>query len=479
MHPPGRYNPTWLEIVAFAKSNPSDFVLSTTPDGRRVCQFALNSVHVEISEDDWRLIVSGTLDRFRLVPPHPLEEDEIVELATVEILEQRLQTLITKADEVARKARQLNYHLSGRKAGINTRRSSPRHPQSPGIVGLSPPPRPSVLNPGYDLHADLLQQFVAPVGASAATSRPPSTNPILHPPPPPSAEPQRQRPTPGSTQHVLAPSFRPSPGQLVESPSQQREAAPGPPDDPSTAHRGLIQARIDRLSRGDAIVPPCDRCRRLKTTCFKHLTACQGCTRKHAKCSWKSVTEDEVAILRTELLSRAAAAPLGSGGDEPDASQAAAARPTASRESQSQSQLPETPRDNIGSRHPWPDESPGPGPAQAQGHGPGLGLGLLHRSETVRRPSLMADPEGFRWPALERDRARDEMDVDATLRLDKGKGIADERRGHSAWRDSQILSPITTVTSTATASLDARDTHTAASTPRRSSSGIDHGRRTP
>ena len=28
--------------------------------------------------------------------------------------------------------------------------------------------------------------------------------------------------------------------------------------------------------------------------CLKNLTACQGCTRKHAKCSWKDVTEQEL-----------------------------------------------------------------------------------------------------------------------------------------------------------------------------------------
>lgn len=168
----------WLDVVQFAKSNPSDFTLISSPDRGRYCTFYLKGNQVEITEDDWRLIMSGTLDRFNLAPPQPLEEDEHSELATLEILELRLQVLIKKADEVARKARQLNYHLSGRKAAINSRRIVP-----------SPPARNSGFQPlnhqhgqisspktAYDLHADLLQQF-----ASAQPSRMSTQNPISMP----------------------------------------------------------------------------------------------------------------------------------------------------------------------------------------------------------------------------------------------------------------------------------------------------------
>jgi hypothetical protein len=48
-------------------------------------------------------------------------------------------------------------------------------------------------------------------------------------------------------------------------------------------------ARMESVKRGDRIMPPCDRCRRLHMDCIKNLTACQGCTKKHAKCSWKEV----------------------------------------------------------------------------------------------------------------------------------------------------------------------------------------------
>lgn len=51
---------------------------------------------------------------------------------------------------------------------------------------------------------------------------------------------------------------------------------------------------MEQLQRGDRILPPCDRCRRLHMDCCKNLTACLGCTRKHAKCSWKDVEDDEL-----------------------------------------------------------------------------------------------------------------------------------------------------------------------------------------
>lgn len=66
-------------------------------------------------------------------------------------------------------------------------------------------------------------------------------------------------------------------------------------------------ARMEDLQRGDRIIPPCDRCRRLHMDCLKNLTACMGCTKKHAKCSWKDVKEDELhdAQLRSQLNAHA------------------------------------------------------------------------------------------------------------------------------------------------------------------------------
>ena len=68
-------------------------------------------------------------------------------------------------------------------------------------------------------------------------------------------------------------------------------------------------SRMEDLQRGDRILPPCDRCRRLHMDCLKNLTACMGCTKKHAKCSWKEVTLEELrdtypAVSRKEQISR-------------------------------------------------------------------------------------------------------------------------------------------------------------------------------
>ncbi|KAI3327167.1 hypothetical protein HD806DRAFT_520114 [Xylariaceae sp. AK1471] len=278
---------TWLDIVDFAKLHPQDFKLSSTPNGMRYCQFPLKGVQVEIGEDDWRLIVSGALDRFRLIPPQPLEEDETAELATLEILEQRLQVLIKKADEVARKARQLNYHLSGRKASIHS-----RHPSQLGSVSgfQTVNTRQVGANPSYDLHADLLQQFMTPTAqpanhrVSSASSLPPTPNPM-------STASSTPRNSSLQQHNIMNNNNRPSPGYASESTIRDNEED----------NRVLVASRIEKMARGDVIRPPCDRCRRLKTQCIKHLTACQGCTKKHTKCTWKKLTEEEVTLLKGEV----------------------------------------------------------------------------------------------------------------------------------------------------------------------------------
>lgn len=64
--------------------------------------------------------------------------------------------------------------------------------------------------------------------------------------------------------------------------------------DDSGPYKGEMVNRMELLQRGDRIVPPCDRCRRLHMDCLKNLTACMGCTRKHAKCAWKDVNDEEL-----------------------------------------------------------------------------------------------------------------------------------------------------------------------------------------
>ena len=62
----------------------------------------------------------------------------------------------------------------------------------------------------------------------------------------------------------------------------------------SGPYRAEMLARMDQLQRGDRVLPPCDRCRRLHMDCLKSLTVCQGCTKKHAKCSWEDVSDQEL-----------------------------------------------------------------------------------------------------------------------------------------------------------------------------------------
>ena len=71
---------------------------------------------------------------------------------------------------------------------------------------------------------------------------------------------------------------------------------PSPADrfDDSGPYKADMMARMEQLNRGDRVQPPCDRCRRLHMDCLKNLTACMGCTKKHAKCSWKDVEEQEL-----------------------------------------------------------------------------------------------------------------------------------------------------------------------------------------
>lgn len=279
---------SWLDVVSFAKSNPGEFVLTALPGGSRCCQFSYKGVHVEITEDDWRLISSGALDRFPL--EHPFEEDEVAELATLDILEQRTSILYKKADEVAARARILHHRLGLRKHDLSRRRS-----QDSGSSRYQPPnpsARQNNFSPSYDLHADLLQQFSS-APSSLAQSRSTSGAGLsvssLGPLSPSVNSPHHHQHR-LSTQPLRSPGGTPQDTQIFNAAESRGEIL-----------RSLINLSTDRLSKGDVINPPCDRCRRLRLPCIKHLTACQGCTKKHAKCSWKSVTDDEAARVKYEL----------------------------------------------------------------------------------------------------------------------------------------------------------------------------------
>jgi hypothetical protein len=75
--------------------------------------------------------------------------------------------------------------------------------------------------------------------------------------------------------------------------ANQRNSQPQEKDDGGPFKAEMVH-RMETLAKGERILPPCDRCRRLHMDCLKNLTACMGCTKKHAKCSWKEVREGEL-----------------------------------------------------------------------------------------------------------------------------------------------------------------------------------------
>lgn len=83
-----------------------------------------------------------------------------------------------------------------------------------------------------------------------------------------------------------------TPSSLLPAASQ-RSQQPQDKDDGGPFKVEMVH-RMESLAKGERIMPPCDRCRRLHMDCLKNLTACMGCTKKHAKCSWKEVRESEL-----------------------------------------------------------------------------------------------------------------------------------------------------------------------------------------
>ncbi|CBX99650.1 hypothetical protein IAQ61_005097, partial [Plenodomus lingam] len=83
-----------------------------------------------------------------------------------------------------------------------------------------------------------------------------------------------------------------TPSNLLPAASQR--ASQQPEKDDGGPFKTEMVHRMESLAKGERIIPPCDRCRRLHMDCLKNLTACMGCTKKHAKCSWKEVREGEL-----------------------------------------------------------------------------------------------------------------------------------------------------------------------------------------
>ncbi|VUC21904.1 unnamed protein product, partial [Clonostachys rosea] len=275
-YPPHPFPPiSWLDVCNFARANPGEFSLSHMEDGTRCCQFICRGHQTEISEDDWRFLSSGGLNRLPL--DYPMEEDETAELATMEIIEQRTSILFRKAEELANRARNLHHKVGARKQDLSRRRQNWEIESGSRFQSVNQPSRKLPQNPSYDLHQDLLQQFLQPT---------------------PSATPSR------SVSVARWSQSQPSPSMAASQPQRHSLSARSAAvelENQLDTYRPMIARVVERLGRGESIRPPCDRCRRLRQQCLKHLTACQGCTKKHAKCSWKSATEEEIASMRQDM----------------------------------------------------------------------------------------------------------------------------------------------------------------------------------
>ncbi|RKF64072.1 putative transcription factor cys6 [Erysiphe neolycopersici] len=261
---------TWLDIVTFARTNPSEFVLIDSKDvpGEKVSRIWIRGGQIEISEDDYQLIMSGGPER--MIPTQPIVDDELTEVCTLSILEARLAALIKKADAVASKARRLNYQIKGRQTAILSRKVAvDSHAYGEADTLSIPRNFPTISACTYaqtsiaqnkdtaQIQDRLLEQFLSYTNHDGST--------------------QLKKPKSTQIEH----------DSRAYLPREARRSLK------EVTNRLFMASRIEKLNRGDLIRPPCDRCRRLKFDCIKHLTACQACTKKHAKCSWRDTMDSE------------------------------------------------------------------------------------------------------------------------------------------------------------------------------------------
>ncbi|KAJ5774785.1 hypothetical protein N7457_009681 [Penicillium paradoxum] len=338
---------TWLDVVEFAKNKPEQFNLEKSRNGVRVCQFYTKQCRVEISEEDFVLIASGMPQK--MIPPQPIIEDEEKELGALEILEKNLVQIIQMADQVSARARQLNHRLKNRRNAIVTRRENDAslyaqsrntadiwrdanghgpvnghgssQASSSGFIAVNshrPEGEHTEENPlssqfmfshsntdnvtminGQSIkgaspttRADLMKRFFTTADRHAR-GYDDATAPVN---PQPLPRPRASDPADYSLYNTATatPVAIPStPSSLLPPPKSTHQEK----DDGGPFKLEMI-ARMEELQRGERVIPPCDRCRRLHMDCLKNLTACVGCTKKHAKCSWRDVKEDEIIAMR-------------------------------------------------------------------------------------------------------------------------------------------------------------------------------------
>ncbi|KAF2663869.1 hypothetical protein BT63DRAFT_113611 [Microthyrium microscopicum] len=307
---------SWLDVVEFARNKPEQFTLGQMSEGVRVCQFYTKQCRVQISEEDYVMISSDIPQR--LIPPQPVIEDEEKELGTLEIMESNLTSIFQMADQVAARGRQLRHRIIARKQAIIDRRASDpafeNRAASPSNIALingngnSASPGFTAVNNTRQVtdssgHTIELSKVGATEGTIQELLKQFSTVRLLR------RMANGEVVAPGQSQLIgnaarssTTPGNRPD-GHLDSTPLNVSTSSPQIFSTPSSIipkaddgpYKQEMVARMESVKRGERILPPCDRCRRLHMDCIKNLTACAGCTKKHAKCGWKDVRLEELA----------------------------------------------------------------------------------------------------------------------------------------------------------------------------------------
>ncbi|KAK0640127.1 hypothetical protein DIS24_g9659 [Lasiodiplodia hormozganensis] len=350
---------TWLDVVEFARNKPEQFTLGQMSEGVRVCQFYTKQCRVQISEEDFVLISSGIPQKMIPPQPIVEDEEkelgtlEILEKNLAQIcqladqvaartrqlnhrLKGRKQAILdrraTNSPAAVRASSPSNVALmNGLGQNANAALAALSKSPSGGFVAVnSRPPAPAAAAPEHDpgrngassaTRNELMNKFSTindrrthgsngdqirrgssasqySAGGSASGSkssaRPPG-NTSGGPNGLPYSDSEYAQLLLSNTSPVPIPS---TPSQLLPS-HGARPGSQHPPTaekDDGGPFKAEMVARMEVLSKGERILPPCDRCRRLHMDCLKNLTACMGCTKKHAKCSWKEVREPELRM---------------------------------------------------------------------------------------------------------------------------------------------------------------------------------------
>ncbi|KAI9888745.1 MAG: hypothetical protein M1814_006477 [Vezdaea aestivalis] len=331
----------WIDVFQFATAHPDVFQSAeglTLRTGARVRRFYIKGSEVELNEQDFSVIESGHLP---ILPRQPLPKDEEKELVTLDILEECLLRLIRATDAVSGKARTLKFRLANRRNAIAARQTKvereaaaalsngsatsptgftavntnssedPAMPDTNGVSGSPAPTSTAAATRARDesrarIRTELLRIFESNSHPPAPPRPAPSSSSSKH-----TSRPSLDRSNPSSTRRPVR-STSPTtshhhhhlpPSPLLASAPTSTKKTPSPPStanggnkrgDDAGPYRAEMARRIDLLEKNDRIYPPCDRCRRLGIDCGKNLTACAGCTKKHARCSWKDVVESEM-----------------------------------------------------------------------------------------------------------------------------------------------------------------------------------------